>query len=115
MRLWFLEENDWQGLDKLLSPNSGKYMDLMKECLIEMHRVLKPRSYCILVLGDVSRNGITKNTASILSELASSSTSGGFYVDSIYSDPIPANRRSRRNSKTTLIERILILKKDVAI
>ncbi len=113
LRLWFLGESNWRGLDTKLSPKSYTYISLMKECLVEMHRVLKLGNYCILVLGDVSMNGTTMNTANILSELAAKSTNGGFIVDSIYSDIIPDKRRSRRHTKTTLIERILILKKVV--
>jgi hypothetical protein len=76
-----------------------------------MHRVLKPEGYCVLVLGDVERNGETRRTAEILAELAIDATGGGFVIETIYDDRIPDKRRSRRNTKTTKFERILVMQK----
>jgi hypothetical protein len=76
-----------------------------------MHRVLKMNRHCLLVLGDVEGEGKTKRTAEILSELASQVTGSGFITEIIYDDTIPDERRSRRMTKTTKYERILIMKK----
>ncbi len=83
----------------------------MSVCLQEMARVLKPYGYCILVLGDVEKDGKTKRTAEILADLALEATQNQFVVESIYDDQIPDDRRSRRRTRTTKFERILVMRK----
>ncbi len=111
LRLWFLGCKDWKELDKSLTANNKVYISQMANCLKEMGRVLKTGGNCVLVLGDVEKNGKTKNTAEILGELAKKATDNKFNIEKIYSDKIPDDRRSRRKTKTTKIERILVLKK----
>lgn len=111
LRLWFLGCKDWKELDASLTANQEVYLPQMKVCLQEMYRVLKLESYCVLVLGDVERNGTTQRTAEILAEVAVDSTHGGFVVDTIYNDRIPEKRRSRQGTQTTKFERILVMRK----
>jgi hypothetical protein len=111
LRLWFLGCENWKDLDKSLTANSKVYLSQMSACLLEMDRVLRPGGYCILVLGDVSRDGQTHRTAEILAELAVDLTNQRFAVDMIYDDLIPDERRSRRDTKTTKFERILVMRK----
>jgi len=56
-------------------------------------------------------NGKTHRTAEILSELAAQATNHGFVTELIYDDRIPDERRSRRRTKTTKFERILVMRK----
>jgi hypothetical protein len=111
LRLWFLGCKDWKELDASLTASRKVYLPQMRTCLEEMHRVLKPKSHCVLVLGDVERNGKTRRTAEIMAELAMDATDEGFVVETIYDDRIPDKRRSRRNTKTTKFERILVMRK----
>ncbi len=111
LRLWFLGCDNWKELDSKLTANSKVYLSQMAVCLEEMHRVLKPNKYCVLVLGDVERDGKTRRTAEILAELANEVTENGFEVKTIYDDHIPDDRRSRRKTKTTKFERILVMLK----
>jgi len=84
----------------------------MSICLKEMYSLIKPRGHCILVLGDVNRDGKTMRTAEILADLAREITQGGFIVKEIYDDHIPDERRSRRHTQTTHFERILVMQKE---
>jgi DNA modification methylase len=111
LRLWFLGVTDWKELDASLTANSKVYLLQMENCLKEMYRVLHSGSPCVLVLGDVEKNEKSRNTAQILSELALKVSNKQFTVDSIYNDIVPDNRRSRRRTKTTKIERILTMYK----
>lgn len=111
LRLWFLGVSDWKELDKSLTASDQVYLGQMRRCLREMDRVLKRGGCCVLVLGDVAREGKEKNTARILSNLAVDVTNGGFEEEELYSDVIPDNRRSRRRTRTTKIERILVIRK----
>lgn len=111
LRLWFLGREDWKELDNSLTASKKVYLPQMSVCLKEMHRVLKKRSYCTLVLGDVERDGELKRTAEILADLANEVTGNGFKIDQIYDDIIPDERRSRRRTETTKFERILVMRK----
>lgn len=111
LRLWVLGHEDWKTLDASLTANSKVYLPQMAVCIREMNRVLKPGSYCVLNLGDVERDGKTHRTAEILADLAVQETQGQFEVNKIYDDRIPDERRSRRQTKTTKFERILVMRK----
>jgi hypothetical protein len=87
------------------------YEKSMRSCLREMHRVIKEGKFCVLVVGEVQRNGETRDTGAILSKLAQEVTSGSFHIDCVLEDKIPDIRRSRRGTKTTRIEKIIVLAK----
>ncbi len=89
LRLWFLGCTDWKALDASLTANPKVYLPQMAVCIREMCRVLSPGKYCVLVLGDVERDGKTYRTAEILAELALDVTRGRFVGDEIYDDRIP--------------------------
>jgi hypothetical protein len=111
LRLWFLGCEDWKELDASLTANNKVYLPQMSISLKEMFRVLKPRSHCILVLGDVEGDDKTRLTAEILADLAVKVTQGQFDVETILDDRIPDERRSRRRTGTTKFERILVMRK----
>jgi SAM-dependent methyltransferase len=111
LRLWFLGCQDWKELDASLTANNKVYLPQMTVCLQEMHRVLKRGRHCVLVLGDVERDGKTRRTAEILADLATQVTGDQFVTETIYDDRIPDERRSRRRTRTTKFERILVMRK----
>jgi len=111
LRLWFLGCRDWKKLDSELTASEKVYLPQMTECIREMSRVLKPGGYCILVLGDVERDGKLRPTAKILSELAALVTGGTLRTEQIHDDEIPDDRRSRRKTRTTKHERILVMRR----
>jgi len=111
LRLWFLDCKDWKALDSSMTANSKVYLPQMSVCLQEMSRVLKSESYCALVLGDVDRNGKTRRTAEVLADLATEVTGGQLVTELIHDDRIPDERRSRRRTRTTKFERILVMRK----
>jgi SAM-dependent methyltransferase len=111
LRLWFLGCEDWKQLDRSLTASNKVYISQMSQCLQEMYRVLRPGGYCVLVLGDVERDGKTHRTAEILSELAADVTSGRLATQLIYDDLIPDDRRTRRRTQTTKFERVLVMRK----
>jgi len=111
LRLWFLGCHDWKELDASLTASSKVYLPQMSISPQEMCRVLRPGGYCILVLGDIDREGEKRRTAEILAELAVKTTNNQIIIDTIFDDRIPDERRSRRRTKTTKFERILIMHK----
>ena len=113
LRLWFLGCQDWKELDASLTANGKVYLPQMSLCLAEMERVLKTGGYCVLVLGDVERDGKTHRTAEILADRALAVTEGRLVVETIYDDCVPDERRSRRRTATTRLERILVMRKSI--
>jgi len=111
LRLWFLDVSDWKQLDRSLTASDAVYIPQMTQCLREMVRVLKPGGYCVLILGDVERNGTRKHTASVISELAYEVSNGRMTNKLSYTDQLPDIRRSRRKTRTTKYERILVMQK----
>ncbi len=111
LRLWFLRCNDWKSLDKSLTANRQVYIPQMTACMKEMERVLQPGGYCILVLGDVEKDGKVSYTAEIVRDVALESTNNSLVFDYICDDIIPDDRRTRRETKTTRFERILVMHK----
>ena len=115
LRLWFLGQRNWKELDRHLTKSNSDYEDQMRACLKEMFRILKPGKVCVLVVGEVQRNGNTRDTGRILGKLAHEVTSGEFVTDCVVEDLIPDIRRSRRGTKTTRVEKILVLVKNSRI
>ncbi|MBM3323482.1 hypothetical protein FJY69_08410 [candidate division WOR-3 bacterium] len=111
LRLWFLGSKDWKALDRSLTARDEVYIPQMTECLKEMERVLKPGRHCVLVLGDVERDGKSRRTAELIGELAESVTESRLRVLQLVRDEIPDIRRSRRRTRTTKVEKLLVLRK----
>lgn len=109
LRLWFLGQRDWKALGSSLTTSNKEYEKQMGESLKQMHRVLKPGKACILIVGEVQRNGKTRDTGCVLGKLAQEVTSGGFSLDCVVEEMIPDKRRSRRGTTTTRVEKILVL------
>jgi len=110
LRLWFLGVPDYRLINASLVGKAGSYLNQMTDCLKEMHRVLRPGCYCALILGDVEKNGKKRNTAELLAEAATNLPTP-FVLEGIVADDVPDERRSRRRTATTKIERILLLRK----
>lgn len=111
LRLWFLGVADWKRLDRALTANDRVYIPQMTECMRQLYRVLRSEAYCVLVLGDFERNGTRKHTANIIAEVSEEISEGRLVPESIWADEIPDTRRSRRRTRTTKYERILVLRK----
>ena len=91
LRLWFLgyDHNDvkkWQ----MRTSSRERFIQFMKECLQEMHRVLRDDSACFIVIGDVTHNDHSIRTASLLGRV---SERVGFKVARIISDRVPRARK----------------------
>jgi len=110
LRLWFLGVPNYKMLEGALIGRRDSYLDDMRGSLCEMHRVLRHGGHCILVLGDVNKNGVVKSTAEMIAEVARG-LEEPFEVEGIVDDIIPDERRSRRRTRTTVRDRVLVLRK----
>jgi SAM-dependent methyltransferase len=111
LRLWFLGVEHYKELESSLTSNDRVYIPQMTEAVKEMYRVLKPTKAAVLVLGDYRRNGNAADSAETIASLASQLFPEKFVVEAIIDDPIPDERRSRRRTRTTSKDRVLVLRK----
>jgi hypothetical protein len=76
-----------------------------------MYRTLKPNKAAVLVLGDYRRNGNHSDSAETIADIVRWHLKDSLVVEDIVDDPIPDERRSRRKTRTTSKERVLVLRK----
>ena len=113
LRLWFLGVEDYKDVERQLTSNDRVYVPQMTEVVREMYRLLKPGKAAVLVLGDYQRNGTVADSAGTIAEIARRHLPHKFVVEQIVDDPIPDERRTRRRTRTTLKDRILVLRRVV--
>ena len=111
LRLWFLGVQDYKELERQLTSNDRVYVSQMTEVVREMYRLLKPGKAAVLVLGDYQRNGTVADSAGTIAEIARRHLPRKFVVEQIVDDPIPDERRARRRTRTTMKDRILVLRR----
>ena len=114
LRLWFLGLEDYKELEALLTSKDSVYVPQMTEVVKELYRVLKPHKVAVLVLGDYRRNGNHTDSAETIAEIVRQLLPGKLVVEDIFNDSIPDERRSRRRTRTTLKEHVLVLRKVAA-
>lgn len=111
LRLWFLGVRDWRELDNAVSPREGAFLALMRKCFKRWRSVLKPKGYCILIVGDAYRDVDGKDLPASVGRLA---VEQGFSLVSAQSDAIPNERRVRRGITGSTSETILALRNTAA-
>lgn len=111
LRLWFLGVENYKEIDARLTSSDRVYVPQMTEAIKEMYRVLKPGKAAVLVLGDYRRNRSVEDSAETIATIAQQSFQDRFIVEDVLDDPIPDDRRSRRRTRTTMKDRILVLRK----
>ena len=109
LRLWFLGVENHRSLDEIISPNEDSFLKLMRQCFIRWKMVLKPQKYCILVIGDASREVQHGNLPEIISRIATDEV-GGYSHLYDHTEAIPNERRVRRGLAGSISETIVILR-----
>lgn len=111
LRLWFLGVEDYRTLERKLTSEDQVYVPQMSRVVDEMCRVVKVGGRIVLVLGNYQRNGSSKDSAQIVLKIAERNFPDTLRVENVIVDPIPDERRTRRRTKTTKHETILVLRK----
>ncbi len=108
LRLWFLGQRDWKSLDDTISPSEVKFFHVFRDCLKLWHKIVIQNGLCILVLGDTHSRLYDTPLPDAVAQIATKEI-GGYSVLCQYTEPIPNNRRVRRNYNGSLTETILVL------
>ncbi len=109
LRLWFLGVEDPDALDCRISPSKDVFLKLMEECFQTWKTVLKPQKYCILVVGDASREGRKTRLPEIITFIATDKVGGYVHVYD-HTEAIPNERRVRRGLTGSTSETIVVLR-----
>jgi hypothetical protein len=75
-----------------------QFSALMKDFAIRARRWLHKDGYCVMVLGEVSAKTKSIDIGRLVTNIAVKQI-GGFKLDSVVTNKIPAIRRSRKGSK----------------
>jgi hypothetical protein len=111
LRLWFLGVQDTRCLDRTISPRKDAFLELMRKCFTKWQVVLKPKQYCILIVGDGSSELKDGNLPERISSIATKEI-GSYTQIHGYTEAIPNERRVRRGLTGSTSETILILRND---
>ncbi len=111
LRLWFLGQQDWKSLDHSISPSELQFFNLFGSCLRLWHDVLTPKGLCVLVLGDTRSRLYNMSLADAVARVAIREI-GGYSLLWKHTEPIPNDRRVRRNYCGNLTETVLVLRNE---
>jgi tRNA G10 N-methylase Trm11 len=114
LRLWFLGVDDPNTLDQVISPRKDAFLKLMRQCFIRWRAVLKPRKYCVLVVGDGCSEVQDANLPEIISRIATNEVGGYVHIYD-HTEAIPNERRVRRGLTGSTSETIVVLRNDSSI
>jgi DNA modification methylase len=111
LRLWFLGVTDYKKLEVKLTSNNKVYIPEMTRAVAEMLRVLKSGKCAALVLGDYNKNGQTRDSATALIRIVHDNFSSVACAEKLLVDEVPDERRTRRLTRTTKQESVILIKK----
>ena len=86
--------------------NKKDYLNEMEKVGLELKRVLKKKSLCIFILGDLHSGKKIVNTAE---EVGKVYKKIGFKVHAIIDDAMPTNKAIPTNIKRQKLDRIMIM------
>lgn len=111
LRLWFLGVEDYREVEAKLTSSERVYVPQMTRAVGEMLRLLKPGKCAVLVLGDYNRNGRSEDSATSLQDIVRAHYPSCASTERFLVDEIPDERRTRRRTRTTRHETVLLLRK----
>jgi hypothetical protein len=109
LRLWFLGNQDWQSLDKDVSPYANVFVERMANTFSNWSNILKKDGSLAILVGDTT-NSSKKRLDRLVANIAEK-TDGAFCLIQSVESTIPNSRRTRKGCAGSKSEALLILKK----
>ena len=109
LRLWFLGEENWNDLDKTISPEKNLFIQMMKICFAKWADYQHPGDKCIIVIGDISvtYNGNKTSLVDVLVDISKQ-----YYLcKDKYQDMIPESRKVVKGNSNIKREIIVIFER----
>ena len=108
MRLWFLGIEDWNGLDKVISPSKDIFLRTMKTSVDMWSNMQKKGDRCIVIVGDMV---LSKSVGTKLSDYVVSLANSKYKLLDEYYDPIPESKKVIKGNSFLLGEKIIAMER----
>lgn len=109
LRLWLLGHEQWESLDKDVSPYANVFVERMVKTFENWSRILKNDGTLAVLVGDTSNSSRTRLDR-LVADIAEKSN-GAFVLTQTMESAIPNSRRTRKGCTGSTAEALLILKK----
>ena len=109
MRLFFLGIEDWQTLDRKISPGKIEFISMIDNCFKKWRQIQKTGNKCILIVGDIACDKTKK--MNIPDTICHISNLHGYKIDSIIDYPISKDRKVEKKESQIHTEKICVLEK----
>ena len=109
LRLWFLGEENWKGLDKIISPERRVFLDMMKKSFCNWAKCQRKGDKCVLVVGDImiAEGKKSMKMADCLVDLSKK-----YYTcNEMFRDPIPEIKKVVKGNSRIKQEIIIVLER----
>ena len=109
LRLWFLGVENWEELDKSISPTPANFIKLMKSCFSSWSQMQKRGSRCIVIIGDVpiAYNQLKAPLYEAMRDIAKPY----YTLCESFEDPIPESKKVVKGNTRIKREVILVLRR----
>jgi DNA modification methylase len=109
LRLWLMGHDQWESLDKDVSPYANVFVERMIKTFENWSKILKPNGTLAVLVGDTSNSSRTRLDR-LVAGIAEKSN-GAFVLTQTLESAIPNSRRARKGCTGSTAEALLILKK----
>jgi hypothetical protein len=104
LRLWFLGKQNWQSLEKKVSPTKTAFPSLMTNSFTHWKSFQKKGDHCIIIIGDIPFNKTMRLPEFVVSKAEDS----GYKLAKSLVDPIPQKKRFNKMKSQIVSESILV-------
>ena len=109
LRLWFLGEENWEALDKQISPSKNDYSKMMSACFRKWANYQAKGDKCIIVIGDLKLSPSSSELA--LAQHIEEISSRQYKLKEAFQDPIPESHKFVKGHSTIKREIIIVLER----
>lgn len=111
LRLWFIEPTVDQPTDTLATRRRDAFVTATISLAKKVEDGLRPRGYCVLVVGDTVRRSFDAHPSQVVREIVGQHARS-LRLRTVISDKIPDVRRSRRTCQGVKTEHFLIFQRN---
>lgn len=109
LRLWFLGEENWESLDRLISPSKDDYSKMMSCCFRKWARYQSSGDKCIIVTGDIKIK--TNDSLLPLAQQIQDMSQKNYTLVDAFQDPIPESHKLVKGHDNIKKEIIVVLER----
>lgn len=110
LRLWFIDPLLVEKVDNDVTQRRQAFIDAMTSLAVKVEQSLKPKGYCVFVVGEALRRSFTAHPSeAVINIMAHQARS--LRLKAVLADKIPDVRRTRRECKGVKLEHTLVFQR----